>query len=279
MIISVDITATSEQLNNVLFGKYLMLHTHRLLGLLAEHRIKATFFVQTEVAQWYPLLIQAIYEQGHEVAALSTSQRHTDVAGEIGFRAEIRRCIRLLQTLVNHPILGFKSTAGLAPNTINWYGKALRDVGIRYDASQPNQTQWVKYSTLNQLEATLAEYQVTYYPTLIPVRKSTYVQGLSGKQLTWLPEKLLHKVLSQPHSLQMHKAISLNVQDLINRTQHPLWSTSPTLNKVKQFAPTARLERRLSGVLSRYNAKSFQAQYFPDLYNETQRVASLVKTA
>lgn len=281
MIFSANITAQSEQLANARWGKYLIMHTYRLLGLLAEQRIKGTFFIQTEVAQLYPLLVQAIQAQGHEIAALSTTTRHLDMAGEIGFRAELRRSVRLLQGIINQPVLGFKTLAGLTTQSIEWYGKALRDVGIQYDASKPNQLKVVKTPTIQELDYGLIQNKVVYYPPLVNLRKHTYLVGLNGQQLGWLPERIIHKWLHETATLEEPIVLNVNVGDLAQEVKHPTWSNLSSLNKVKQYSTPVRLEQRLIDILKRYTAKSFQAHYFPDLMvkAKTQPAVSLLKSA
>src|SRR5690349_11802564 len=62
----------------------------RLLSLLAEENVPATFFTTGDVARRYPELIQRIVAEGHELGCHGDSHRRFSTLDEAAARSEIR---------------------------------------------------------------------------------------------------------------------------------------------------------------------------------------------
>ena len=56
-------------------------NTHLILDLLAEHNVRATFFILGRVAEQYPELVLSIQRDGHEVATHGYSHRLISILG------------------------------------------------------------------------------------------------------------------------------------------------------------------------------------------------------
>jgi peptidoglycan-N-acetylglucosamine deacetylase len=89
------------------------LTTPGLLDLLAEHGLKATFFVLGEKVQAHPELVEAILGQGHEIGNHSQSHDVFLMLRRIGrVRAEIRTCQMALERFGVRP-LAFRPPVGV----------------------------------------------------------------------------------------------------------------------------------------------------------------------
>jgi peptidoglycan-N-acetylglucosamine deacetylase len=82
-------------------------NTPRLLDMLKQRGIKATFFVVGQCAQEYPQIMKRIVAEGHEVASHSWSHPNLQRMGEGGVREQLQR---------THDII--KETAGVTPKVM-----------------------------------------------------------------------------------------------------------------------------------------------------------------
>src|SRR6266536_610538 len=103
----------------------------RILGLLDDHGLKATFFVPGHTAESFPAETEAILAAGHELA--HHSYAHVDPSGQSPDeeRADMERAWRVLEGLGVTP-LGFRSpSADLSAVTL----ELVEELGFLYDSS------------------------------------------------------------------------------------------------------------------------------------------------
>jgi peptidoglycan/xylan/chitin deacetylase (PgdA/CDA1 family) len=113
--------------------------TMRLLSLLDDFHVKATFFIVADVIEHYPGLIESIVERGHEIACHSLHHAcvidpETKVplcSGET-FMKETIAARKMLQMISDTPVNGYR-----APNAViaGWMLDILEDLGFDYDSS------------------------------------------------------------------------------------------------------------------------------------------------
>jgi polysaccharide deacetylase family protein (PEP-CTERM system associated) len=109
--------------------------TERILALLAEHDVRATFFVLGEVATDHPGIVRKIAGAGHEVAC--HDYHHTrvrDRSPEV-FRAAIRRAKTVLEDVGGQPVLGYRAPSFSIGANERWAYAVLAEEGFRYDSS------------------------------------------------------------------------------------------------------------------------------------------------
>jgi len=118
---------------------YLTEPTGRVLDLLEEFGIEATFFVVGDVVEHYPGLVESIVAQGHEIAchglhhACNIDPRTKAPAiGLDEFRSRTLRSRDILERTCGKSIVGYR-----APNALvsGWMLDALEDMGFKYDSS------------------------------------------------------------------------------------------------------------------------------------------------
>lgn len=74
-------------------------HTPRLLDLLSEHGLTATFFVVGREAERYPLLIERMAREGHSIGHHSWTHSEPATTTTATLMSEVERTIALLATL------------------------------------------------------------------------------------------------------------------------------------------------------------------------------------
>ncbi|MFF3492236.1 polysaccharide deacetylase [Streptomyces sp. NPDC002795] len=104
----------------------------RILRLLAEYGIRATFFVPGHTAQTHPGLVEGILTGGHEVAHHGHLHLRSDKVSPDAQRAEIEQGLAALEEAGAPRPVGYRSTSWeLTPETFD----LLIEHGFGYDSS------------------------------------------------------------------------------------------------------------------------------------------------
>ena len=109
--------------------------THRLLDVLDEAGVRATFFVLGNVAEAYPELVREVVRRGHEVGSHTHSHELIFNLEPATFRADMERSLGGLQDLTGQPILGFRAPEFSVGHLRHWCFEILAELGFRYDSS------------------------------------------------------------------------------------------------------------------------------------------------
>jgi polysaccharide deacetylase family protein (PEP-CTERM system associated) len=110
-------------------------NTERILELLAEFKVPATFFVLGWVAEREPALVRAIAEAGHELACHSHLHRRVFTLTPDEFREDLRRAKGAIEDAGGTPVCGFRApTFSIGKNSL-WALQVLADEGFAYDSS------------------------------------------------------------------------------------------------------------------------------------------------
>lgn len=110
-------------------------NTHRLLGLLAEFGVRATFFVQTRVAEKYPELIACILGGGHEIGSHGHDHVPLFDLTPDAFAEDLDQSLRILRSLGALLVLAYRAPDFSLRRETWWALPILRAQGIRYDSS------------------------------------------------------------------------------------------------------------------------------------------------
>ncbi len=109
--------------------------TDRILDILAEKSVKATFFVLGNVAEKFPSLVKSIAGAGHEIGIHGYAHIQIFRFTPDEFRAEIRRAKNILEQLISGAVIGHRAPAfSILPKT-KWALRILAEEGFTYDSS------------------------------------------------------------------------------------------------------------------------------------------------
>jgi len=117
------------------FESRVVANTSRLLDLLDEHQVRGTFFVLGWIAQRHAALVQAIAARGHEVASHGMSHQRVVTQSPEVFRRETRDSKRLLEDLIQVPVLGYRAATYSITRQSLWALDILQEEGFLYDSS------------------------------------------------------------------------------------------------------------------------------------------------
>jgi polysaccharide deacetylase family protein (PEP-CTERM system associated) len=110
-------------------------NTHRILDLLDEFDVRATFFVVGWIAERHPALVREIAARHHEVACHGFDHRLVYRLGPDGFREDVRRAQATLEDRLGQRVRGFRAaTYSIVADTL-WALDILIEAGFEYDSS------------------------------------------------------------------------------------------------------------------------------------------------
>ncbi|OLD63221.1 MAG: hypothetical protein AUI47_09975 [Acidobacteria bacterium 13_1_40CM_2_68_5] len=110
-------------------------NTLRVLDLLANAGVRATFFVLGLAAQAFPDLVRRIQDDGHEVASHGYSHRPVYGMQAEEFRIDLRRSIALIEDAAGARVLGYRAPDFSIRSSDWWALEILAEEGLRYDSS------------------------------------------------------------------------------------------------------------------------------------------------
>lgn len=110
-------------------------NVERILAMLAERDVKATFFTLGWVAERYPQLVRRIVEGGHELASHGYGHERASDLSEAAFREDITRSKHLLEDLAGRPVLGYRAPSFSIGIGNLWAFDQLARAGYRYSSS------------------------------------------------------------------------------------------------------------------------------------------------
>jgi polysaccharide deacetylase family protein (PEP-CTERM system associated) len=123
-------------------------NTLKVLSILKEFNVKATFFVLGWLAERFPQLVKEIHSQGHEIACHGYAHRLIYNQMPEVFREDIRKAKVTLEKIVGSKIIGYRAPSCSVVSRSLWALEILVEEGFQYDSSiYP--LQHTCYGTLN----------------------------------------------------------------------------------------------------------------------------------
>lgn len=110
-------------------------NTRRLLELLAELKVHATFFVLGWVADRFPSLLRQIVQEGHELACHSYWHRLIYKLTPSEFREDTYRGKSAIEEISGQPVLGYRAPTYSVVDRCVWALDILAELGFVYDSS------------------------------------------------------------------------------------------------------------------------------------------------
>ena len=107
----------------------------RILDLLAERDVHATFFTLGWVAERYPTLIRRIVDRGHELASHGYEHHRATDQGYGQFLADIRLAKAVLEDISGQPVRGYRAPSFSVGPANEWAFDCIATAGYRYSSS------------------------------------------------------------------------------------------------------------------------------------------------
>lgn len=110
-------------------------NTNKILDLLDERSIKATFFTLGWVAERYPDLIKRIVSEGHELACHGYEHIRVTEQTPEQFRDDVAKAKKLLEEISGKEIKGYRAASYSIGASNLWALKVLQEEGFKYSSS------------------------------------------------------------------------------------------------------------------------------------------------
>lgn len=109
--------------------------TAKLLDLLGERDLRATFFVLGWVGEKFPRLVRQIARLGHEIACHSHRHRLVYELSEDEFREDTHRAKSVLEDAAGVALKGYRAPSFSITRESMWAFRILVELGFQYDSS------------------------------------------------------------------------------------------------------------------------------------------------
>lgn len=110
-------------------------NTDEILQLLADRKVRATFFVLGWLAHRRPALVQRIAAAGHEVASHGYWHQLVTTQTQAHFRDDVRTSKQVLEDILGRPVLGYRAPSfSISPDRA-WAFDVLVEEGYEFDSS------------------------------------------------------------------------------------------------------------------------------------------------
>jgi polysaccharide deacetylase family protein (PEP-CTERM system associated) len=110
-------------------------NTMKILEVLRQKRVKATFFVLGFVAERHPDLIEEIDRAGHEIATHGYAHRRVYTMSPGRFRQDLLRAVSILSAITGTPVKGYRAPEWSIRDDSLWALDILQQEGFEYDSS------------------------------------------------------------------------------------------------------------------------------------------------
>ena len=110
-------------------------NTLKILNILSEKGVRATFFVLGFVAEKYPELIAKIKRSGHEIATHGYAHKKVYTLTPELFREDLKRAIGTISDITAKPVTGYRAPEWSIRDDCLWSLDILGQEGFEYDSS------------------------------------------------------------------------------------------------------------------------------------------------
>ena len=107
----------------------------RILGILDDRKVTATFFTLGWIAERYPTMVRRIVDGGHELASHGYNHLRASDQDRAEFTDDITRSKALLEQIGGQPVLGYRAPSFSIGTRNLWALDALYCAGYRYSSS------------------------------------------------------------------------------------------------------------------------------------------------
>jgi polysaccharide deacetylase family protein (PEP-CTERM system associated) len=140
-------------------------NVEKLLELLQQHAVCATFFTLGWVAERYPAVVRAIVHAGHELASHGYDHRRVSTLNAAQFRADLDRARCLLEDVSGQRVRGYRAPTFSFNDQTPWVYDALAETGHCYSSSVAP----LRHDAYGQPDAPRAAYRAAAGMLEIPV--------------------------------------------------------------------------------------------------------------
>ena len=153
-------------------------NTRKILHILEDHHIKATFFVLGWAAERNANLIREIHGLGHEVASHGYGHQLATKIDDESRLKDISQSKQILEMLIQEKVVGYRAPNFSIHETLL---SQLKNLGFLYDSSQPAVIVVVGFATaateVVSKEAALEAVETSVPEALVDLNRKAFEKG------------------------------------------------------------------------------------------------------
>ncbi len=108
---------------------------NKILPVLDEYNIKATFFVLGYIAKKTPEVVKMLHQSGHEIAVHGYNHKLLYQQTPDEFRDDLKRAIGVIEELIQEKVIGYRAPYWSINKQSYWALEIIRQEGLLYDSS------------------------------------------------------------------------------------------------------------------------------------------------
>ncbi len=222
----------------------------RILFLLDEAGVRATFFVLGYLAVKKKKSIAKIAHAGHEVGTHGWSHKKIYHMAEPRFREELRQSIRAIEDATGQQVTGHRAPYFSLTRDSLWAVHTLEESGIRFDSSiypASNYRYGIPGASreIHKIEGT----DIDEFPISLMELGPKQI-GIGGAYLRILPKALTIRGIRQ--NLRSGRPVNLYLHPWEFDPEHPRIRISPKLAQVTHYFNLRSTEPKTRAILSRF---------------------------
>ncbi len=109
-------------------------NTERILQILEERKLKATFFCLGWIAEKYPALVRKVSEK-HEIASHSMSHQLLYLQSKAEFKEDLNRSLSVLESISGNKVIAYRAPGFSISREHDYVFEELVKAGIKIDCS------------------------------------------------------------------------------------------------------------------------------------------------
>ena len=223
----------------------------KVMSLLDERGVSATFFILGWVAEKYPDLVKRIADQGHEIASHGYWHRRATTQTREVFAEDVSSARKLLQDISGTAVVGYRAPSFSFNRENEWVYDVLAEVGHQYSSSVypvvhdlygvPDAPRFKYEAPSGILEIPLSTLKLK--EKNLPISGGGYFR-LYPYMLTSWAIKQFHKADNQPYIFYMHP---WEVDP-----DQPRQAGLPLKSRFRHYLNLSRVENRLKSMLDEF---------------------------
>lgn len=248
-------------------------NTERLLDILAESDVQATFFTLGWVAQRHPGLVRRMVAEGHELASHGSDHVRADRQSPGDFRDDVRRSKRVLEDAGGVLVRGYRApTFSIGRGSI-WAHSILAEEGYQYSSSV--------YPIKHDLYGTPGAPRTPFAPLpgMLEIPLTTVrllgidLPASGGGYFRLLPYPLTRQLLR--HASRANRSPSIfYLHPWEIDPEQPRQNAAPLLSRFRHYLNLGRTEPRLRRLLRNFSWTRMDRLFLTDQRGRFPVVAS-----
>ena len=227
----------------------------KLLLILDEYKVKATFFVLGWVAERYPILIRTIFNEGHEIASHGFHHEMINHQSKDAFSRDVVAAKNLLEDITGNKVNGYRAPTFSIMNSSLWALNILSKYGFMYDSSifpvkhdrygMPDANRFPHIIKVNGADS-IKEFPpstIRFFKWNVPIAGGAYLRFLPVEFIAWGINEI-NRTEKQPAIIYLHP-----------------WELDPEqpriaisgLNRLRHYYNLSSTEKKLRYLIKRCN--------------------------